>query len=99
MPRDGVGTVLRRLRAAPPGITDAAYEPTDSGTPRLVAVDYLAIHASSDAGRTWSSNFAPLQQQREAVAWPAGDPGTISNEVYLGTEGTASTILPAPVPR
>ena len=92
VPEWGGRTGLRLAGEAPSTVTGGEYEPKPGG--RMVVVNYLSIYSSNDGGITWSQALAPLQAQREAVAWPA-EP---AQWVWLGSEGPRAPIVPAPVP-
>jgi len=88
--------VLRRSQAVPSSVTDGAWELSAAAEPRLVLTDYLRLHRLE--GAEWVSELAPLQLQREALAWP-WLPGREDNDtVWLGSEGVRSRIITAEVP-
>ena len=93
---EGRDNALRWVMDVPASITDGAWELSAAGAPRLVLIDYFRIHRLADSG--WVSQFGPLQLQREAMAWPWVAEGVPGDTVLLGSEGTNSTILTAPVP-
>lgn len=87
---------LKAVGVAPDSITDGAWELAPRGAPRLVLVDYWQLHRQTPEG--WESALGPLQLLREAVAWPWLGAGVPTDEVYVGSEGARTPILPATVP-
>jgi hypothetical protein len=94
--REGPDNALTKVMTVPAGITDGAWELSASGEPRLVLTDYWRLHRYTGDG--WASALAPLQLQREALAWPWLAGGEPNDSVLLGSEGTNSQIIAAEVP-
>lgn len=91
-------TPLQRVAEMPGGTTDAAFELGANRPPRIVLVGYLQVLAADGIGGPWRSDLGPLQRQREAVAWPWFGANAVGSQVYVGSEGAGSTVLPADVP-